>query len=160
MSYMVIIRIYVLFSTRLANCLCSGFNIHGPLLWASIYILSPHYIYLFIAYPIIMFKGRPCRLRFHQWWSTHVGSAVVVFLFLAGLKFTGAIINGPNFYPKLPLAAPTIGYSVSCCVSCWQAQQDSVDGLTGPARRRLPASHDNYSTACRPYISYRLSFKE
>jgi len=45
-------------------------------------------------------------------------SAVVVFLFLAGLWFTGAIINGPNFHPKLTLAAPTIGYSVSCCVSC------------------------------------------
>jgi len=37
-------------------------------------------------------------------------SAVVVFLFLAGLWFTGAIINGPNFHPKLSLAAPTIGY--------------------------------------------------
>jgi len=45
-------------------------------------------------------------------------SAVVVFLFLAGLWFTGAGINGPNFHPKLTLAAPTIiGYSVSCCVS-------------------------------------------
>jgi len=54
-------------------------------------------------------------------------SAVVVFLFLAGLWFTEAIINGPNFYPKLTLAAPTIGYSVSCCVSCWLAQQESVD---------------------------------
>jgi len=37
-------------------------------------------------------------------------SAVVVFLFLAGLWFTGAIINGPNSHPKLTLAAPTIGY--------------------------------------------------
>jgi len=27
-------------------------------------------------------------------------SAVVVFLFLAGLWFTEAIINGPNFHPK------------------------------------------------------------
>jgi len=45
-------------------------------------------------------------------------SAVVVFLFLAGLWFTKAIINGSNFHPKLTLAAPTIGYSVSCCVSC------------------------------------------
>jgi len=26
-------------------------------------------------------------------------SAVVVFLFMAGLWFTGAIINGPNFHP-------------------------------------------------------------
>jgi len=40
-------------------------------------------------------------------------SAVVVFLFLAGLWFTEANINGPNFHPKLTLAAPTIGYSVS-----------------------------------------------
>jgi len=47
-----------------------------------------------------------------------VHSAVVVFLFLAGLWFTEAIINGPNFHPKLTLAAPTIGYSVSYCVSC------------------------------------------
>jgi len=39
-----------------------------------------------------------------------VFSAVVVFLFLAGLWFTGAIINGQNFHPKLTLAAPTIGY--------------------------------------------------
>jgi len=45
-------------------------------------------------------------------------SAVVVFLFLAGLWFTEAIINGPNFHPKLTLVAPAIGYSVSCCVSC------------------------------------------
>jgi len=44
-------------------------------------------------------------------------SAVVVFLFLAGLWITGANINGPNFHPKLTLAAPTIGYSVSCCIS-------------------------------------------
>jgi len=36
-------------------------------------------------------------------------SAAVVFLFLAGLWFTEAIINGPNFHPKLTLAAPTIG---------------------------------------------------
>jgi len=46
------------------------------------------------------------------------GSALVVFLFLAGLWFTGASINGPNFHPKWNLAAPTLGYSVSCCVSC------------------------------------------
>jgi len=48
-------------------------------------------------------------------------SAVVVFLFMAGLWFTGAIINGPNFHPKLTLAAPTIyrpSIGVSCCVSC------------------------------------------
>jgi len=44
-------------------------------------------------------------------------SAVVIFLFLAGLWFTEAIINGPNFHPKLTLAAPTICYSVSSCVS-------------------------------------------
>jgi len=37
-------------------------------------------------------------------------SAVVVFWFLAGMWFTVAIINGPNFHPKLTLAAPTIGY--------------------------------------------------
>jgi len=55
-------------------------------------------------------------------------SAVVVFLFLTGLWFTEANINGPNFHPKLTLAAPTIGYSVSCCASCLLAQQDSVDG--------------------------------
>jgi len=55
-------------------------------------------------------------------------AAAVVFLFLAGLWFTEANINGPNFHPKLTLAAPTIGYSVSCCVSCCLAQQDSVDG--------------------------------
>jgi len=42
-------------------------------------------------------------------------SALVVFLFLAGLWFTEAIINGPNFHPKLTLSAQTIG---SCCVSC------------------------------------------
>jgi len=30
-------------------------------------------------------------------------SAVVVFLFLAGLWFTVAIVNGPNFHPKLTL---------------------------------------------------------
>jgi len=39
-----------------------------------------------------------------------IASAVVVFLFLVGLWFTGAIINGPNFHPMLTLAAPTIGY--------------------------------------------------
>jgi len=60
--------------------------------------------------------------------SSLLTSAVVVFLFLAGLWFTGAIRNGPNFPPKLTLAAPTRGYSVSCCVSCWLAQQDSNDG--------------------------------
>jgi len=38
-------------------------------------------------------------------------SAVVVFLFMAGLWFTEAIINGPNSHTKLTLAAPTIGYS-------------------------------------------------
>jgi len=47
-----------------------------------------------------------------------LSSAVVVFLFLAGLWFTEANINSPNFHPKLTLAAPTIGYSVSLCVSC------------------------------------------
>jgi len=59
-----------------------------------------------------------------------IGSAVVVFLFLAGLWFIGAIINGPNFHPKLTLGGnynyklqllggnTTIGYSVSCCISC------------------------------------------
>jgi len=36
--------------------------------------------------------------------------AVVVFWVLAGLWFTEAIINGPNFHPKWTLAAPTIGY--------------------------------------------------
>jgi len=46
------------------------------------------------------------------------GRAVVVFLFLAALWFTESIINGPNFHPKSTLAAPTIYYSVSCCVSC------------------------------------------
>jgi len=35
-------------------------------------------------------------------------SAVVVFLFLAGLWFTGAIINGPNFLPQFALTAQTI----------------------------------------------------
>jgi len=51
--------------------------------------------------------------------NVYITSAVVVFLFLAGPCFTGAIINSPNFHPKLTLAAPTIiGYSVSCCVSC------------------------------------------
>jgi len=54
-------------------------------------------------------------------------STVVVFLFLAGLWFTGAIINGPHFHPKLTLAAPTIGYCVSCCISCWLTRQDSID---------------------------------
>jgi len=39
-----------------------------------------------------------------------LSSAVVVFLFLAGLWFTGANMNGPNFHPKLTLAAQTIGY--------------------------------------------------
>jgi len=43
--------------------------------------------------------------------------SVVVFLFLAGLWFTGGIINGPNFQPKLTLAAPTIGYSRSLVAS-------------------------------------------
>jgi len=57
-----------------------------------------------------------------------VCSAVVVFLFLVGLWFTEAILNGPNLNPKLNLAAPTIGYSVSFCVSRWLAQQDTVDG--------------------------------
>jgi len=42
--------------------------------------------------------------------SLGTASAVVVLLFLAGLWFTGAIINGPNFYQKLTLEAPTIGY--------------------------------------------------
>jgi len=37
-------------------------------------------------------------------------SAVVVFLFLAGLWFTRAIINGANFHLKLIFAPPTIGY--------------------------------------------------
>jgi len=50
--------------------------------------------------------------------TTTVTSAVVVFLFLAGLWFTEAILNGPNFHPKLNLVAPTIGYSISCCFSC------------------------------------------
>jgi len=40
-------------------------------------------------------------------------SAVVVFLFLAGLSFTEANINSSNFHAILTLAAPTIGYSVS-----------------------------------------------
>jgi len=44
--------------------------------------------------------------------DVHVISAVVVFLFLTGLWCTEAIINGPNFQPKLILAAPTIGYSL------------------------------------------------
>jgi len=39
-----------------------------------------------------------------------INSAVVAFLFHAGLWFTGVIINGPNFHTKLTLAAPTIGY--------------------------------------------------
>jgi len=37
-----------------------------------------------------------------------IDSAVVVFLFLAGLWFAGAIINGPNFHPNFTLAATTI----------------------------------------------------
>jgi len=77
-----------------------------------------------------------------------VVSVLVVFLFLAGLWFTEAIINGPNFHPKLTLVAPTIGYSVSCCISCGLAQQNFVRGLNGPAGRRRPASHENYSTGC------------
>jgi len=36
-------------------------------------------------------------------------SIIVVFLFLAGLWFTGAIINGPNFPPWLLLEVSTIG---------------------------------------------------
>jgi len=35
-------------------------------------------------------------------------SAVVVFLFLAGLWFTGDNKNGPNVHLQLTLAAPTI----------------------------------------------------
>jgi len=31
-------------------------------------------------------------------------AASAFFLFLAGLSFTGAIINGPKFHPKLTLA--------------------------------------------------------
>jgi len=81
-------------------------------------------------------------------WKVLICSALVVFLFLAGLWFTGAPINGPNFHPKLTLGAPTIGYSVSCCVSCWLAQQDPVDGKTGPAGRRRMT---NYYTALLKY---------
>jgi len=118
-----------------------------------------------------------CNTKYHQWsvarrehqpaspkmfFMTYisvievVGSAVVVFLFLAGLWFTEANINGPSFQPKLTLAAPTIGYSVSWCVSCWLAQQDSVDGYNGPAGRCPAASHDNYSTVyyLEVYIYY------
>jgi len=49
-------------------------------------------------------KGRARGLR------TGVASAAVVFFFLAGLSFTGAIINGPNFHSKFALEAPTIDY--------------------------------------------------
>jgi len=37
----------------------------------------------------------------------HASSAVVVFMFLAGLWFTEAIINGPNFHPTLTLGHDT-----------------------------------------------------
>jgi len=49
---------------------------------------------------------RPHPLPF----SMPLRSAVVVFLFLAGLWFTESIKIGPNFHQKLTLAAPTIGY--------------------------------------------------
>jgi len=90
-----------------------------------------------------------------------IDSAVVVFLFLAGLWFTEAIINGPDFHPKLTSAAPTIGYSVSCCISCWLAQQDSADSWTGPAGRRPAASHNNYSTdfTWTTVLKYRTELK-
>jgi len=42
-----------------------------------------------------------------------VGSAVVVFLFLAGLWFSEAVINGPNFHPKSTLAAPPLAATAS-----------------------------------------------
>jgi len=75
-----------------------------------------------VPYPLVQF-------RFSNIQNTvAIISAVVVFLFLAGLWFTEAIINGPNFHPKLTLGAPTTGYSVSCYISCWLAQQDYVDG--------------------------------
>jgi len=72
-------------------------------------------------------------------------SAVVVFLFLAGLRFTGAIINGPKFPPKIDFGGPNYrqqrlmlrltltgpaglcwqldrqGRTPSCCVA-WQLQ--------------------------------------
>jgi len=37
-------------------------------------------------------------------------SALVIFLYLAGLWCTKANINGPCFHPKFTLAAQTIGY--------------------------------------------------
>jgi len=73
-------------------------------------------------------------------------SAVVVFLFLAGLSFLGAIINGPNFHPKVDLGGPNYRLLpiVSCCLMLRLM-------LTDPAllcRRRPAASHNNYSTVC------------
>jgi len=35
-----------------------------------------------------------------------LASAVVVFLFLAGLWFLGAIINAPNFHPNFAFVGP------------------------------------------------------
>jgi len=42
-------------------------------------------------------------------------SAVVVFLFVAGLCFTGANVNlyGPNFHPKLAFGGPNYGATAS-----------------------------------------------
>jgi len=37
---------------------------------------------------------------------SYISSAVVVVLFLARLWFTGAIINGPNFHPKVDFGGP------------------------------------------------------
>jgi len=73
-------------------------------------------------------------------------SAVVVFLLLAGLWFTGAIINAPNFHPKLTLAAPTIGYMRLMLRLMLTGPAGLRLRFAFPAGRRPAASHDNHST--------------
>jgi len=62
-------------------------------------------------------------------------------------SLTRSIYKRPQFAPKVYLGSPNYRIQASCWVSCWSAQQDSVDVQTGPAGRRRAALHDNYSTA-------------
>jgi len=57
-----------------------------------------------------------------------VSSAVAVLLFLAGLWFTRAIINGPNFLPKVDFGGPSYRIQGLMLRLMLTGQQDSVDG--------------------------------
>jgi len=61
-------------------------------------------------------------------------STVVVFLFLAGLWFTGANINGPNFHPKFAFGGPN--YSLQASHVASHVDRPSRTLLTGsPAQQ-------------------------